>query len=119
MEPIVLIHGYSAESSETTPEAVRNIYGTFPDALRENYGSANVIEIDVSRYISLEDGLTIDDISHALNRALKRDHQQILISGFNVIVHSTGALVIRNLVRTFSGRPSLKNIFKKKRILLN
>ena len=106
MEPIVLIHGYSAESGETTPETVRNIYGTFPDALRENYGSANVIEIDVSRYISLEDGLTIDDISRALDRALKRDQQQLLISGFNVIVHSTGALVIRNWVRTFSGRPS-------------
>jgi len=45
MEPIVLIHGYSAESSEISPKAVRNIYGTFPDALRENYGSAQVIEM--------------------------------------------------------------------------
>ena len=57
MEPIVLIHGYIAESSETTPEVVRDIYGTFPDALRENYGSANVIEIDVSLSFRWKTGL--------------------------------------------------------------
>jgi hypothetical protein len=106
MEPIVLIHGYSAESDKVTPDAVKNIYGSFPDDLKNIYKPKNVIEIDVSRYISLNDGLTIDDISRALDRALKRDYPKLLKSGFNVIIHSTGALVIRNWVRTFSDRPS-------------
>ncbi len=106
MEPIVLIHGYSAESSDTTPQAIHDIYGTFPDGLRAVYGAANVIEVDVSRYVTLEDGVTIDDISRALDRALRQDHAQLFASGFNVLVHSTGALVIRNWVRTFSGQPS-------------
>ena len=63
MDPIVLIHGYSAESKQTTSAAIQKIYGTLPQALRDAYGNNGVIEIDLSRYITLEDGLTIDDIS--------------------------------------------------------
>lgn len=106
MEPIVLIHGYSAESRSTAPQAIADIYGSFPDALRRVYGAPNVVEIDLSRYISLEDGLAVDDISRALDRALRRDFPQLLPGRFNVLVHSTGALVIRNWIRTFSPRPS-------------
>jgi len=68
MDPIVLIHGYSAESKQTTPAAIQKIYGTLPQALRDAYGNNGVIEIDLSRYITLEDGLTIDDIARAFDR---------------------------------------------------
>jgi len=106
MEPIVLIHGYSAESKKTDPPSITAIYGTLPQALRDEYGRPAVVEIDLSRYITLEDGLTIDDISRALDRALRDDFPHLLRGAFHVIIHSTGALVIRNWIRRFSPKPS-------------
>jgi pimeloyl-ACP methyl ester carboxylesterase len=106
MDPIVLIHGYSAESKQTSPAAIQKIYGTLPQALRDAYGNEGVIEIDLSRYITLEDGLTIDDISRAFDRVLKAEFASLLLGKFHVIIHSTGALVIRNWLRLFSPKPS-------------
>jgi pimeloyl-ACP methyl ester carboxylesterase len=106
MEPIVLIHGYSAESRTTAPDDIASIYGTLPAALRAVFGAAQVQEIDLSRYVSLEDGVTVDDISRAFERALRTDYTSLLTSGFHVLIHSTGALVIRNWIRRFSARPS-------------
>jgi hypothetical protein len=106
MEPIVLIHGYSAEGKEATPDAIAGIYGTLPKSLKQIYGRKAVVEINLSRYISLEDGVTVDDISRALDRALKTDYSRLLRGRFQVIIHSTGALVIRNWIRKFSPKPS-------------
>ncbi|MBU0675525.1 MAG: alpha/beta hydrolase [Proteobacteria bacterium] len=107
MRPIVLIHGYSAESTETDSKSIEGIYGTMPDDLRTIYGPDQVVEIDLSRWISLEDGLTIDDIARGLQRALQADeYKDLLVDGFDVIIHSTGALVIRNWFKKFSPRPS-------------
>ncbi|HVR36491.1 MAG TPA: hypothetical protein VMS21_11635, partial [Methylomirabilota bacterium] len=106
MEPIVLIHGYSAESKDRTLKAITEIYGSLPEELRKTFGRQAVVEIDLSRYISLEDGITIDDLSRGLDRALHQDFPGLLNSAFHVIIHSTGALVIRNWIRRFSPRPS-------------
>lgn len=106
MDPIVLIHGYSAESKTSTPASIAGIYGSFPDDLRKLYGNKGVIEIDLSRYVSLEDGISVDDISRALDRPLRQQHPHLLMGRFNVVVHSTGALVIRNWLRRFSTTPS-------------
>ena len=106
MEPIVLIHGYSAESNDTTAGAIAEIYGTLPKSLKQIYGRNAVVEINLSRYITLEDGITVDDISRALDRALKTDYAKLLQGKFHVIIHSTGALVIRNWIRKFSPKPS-------------
>jgi hypothetical protein len=84
MDPIVLIHGYSAESKQTTPAAIQKIYGTLPQALRDAYGDDGVIEIDLSRYMTLEDGLT-DDISRAFDRVLKAEFASLLLEKFHVI----------------------------------
>ena len=48
MKPIVLIHGYSAESKTATPSAITKIYGTMPQALRQRYND-KVVEIDICR----------------------------------------------------------------------
>ena len=107
MRPIVLIHGYSAESKNSDPASIEGIYGSMPQALRTLYGNTGVVEIDLSRYVSLEDGLHLDDISRAFDRALhSADYTHLLSQGFDVIIHSTGALVIRNWLRKFSPRPS-------------
>ena len=106
MEPIVLIHGYSAEGSGTSAAAISSIYGDLPAALRAQFGAPAVLELDLSRYISLDDGITVDDISRAMDRALRDSLPHLLRSGFNVIIHSTGALVVRNWIRRFSPLPS-------------
>ena len=111
MEPIVLIHGYSAESKGMDAAAIATIYGSLPQSLKRIYGQNAVVEINLSRYISLEDGFTVDDISLALDRALKTDFARLLKGRFHVIIHSTGALVIRNWIRKFSPKPSpIKNL---------
>ncbi len=118
MEPILFIHGYSAESEKSDLPAVKSIYGkqnatpnlNLPDALRAALGAGapDVFEIDLSRYVSLDDGVNLDDIARALQLTLEADFPHLLapITGFNAIVHSTGALVVRNWIRLFSPKPS-------------
>src|SRR6266478_7134309 len=103
MKPIVLVHGYSAESPADDPASVTGIYGDLPQRLRATY---DVIEIDLSRYVSLNDSVTIQDIARALNRALNEQYTNLLKDGFHVVIHSTGALVIRKWIQLFSAKPS-------------
>jgi pimeloyl-ACP methyl ester carboxylesterase len=103
MKPIVLIHGYSAESQTTAPASIHAIYGDLADDLKATY---SVVEIDLSRYLSLSDAVSILDVARALNMALTQNYPRLIASGFNVIIHSTGALVIRNWIKLFSPQPS-------------
>src|SRR5580765_2681760 len=103
MKPIVLIHGYSSESPTPEPVSIENIYGDLPRRLRESY---DVVEVDVSRYISLNDSVSVADIARGFHRALIEQHPQLLQGGFHVVIHSTGALVIRTWIRLFSPKPS-------------
>jgi hypothetical protein len=103
MKPIVLIHGYSAESPTDDPTSIATIYGTLPKRLQTTY---KVVDIDLSRYVSLNDSVTIQDIARALNRVLIEQHPDLLKDGFHVIIHSTGALVIRKWIQLFSAKPS-------------
>ena len=58
MEPILLVHGYSTDAnSEPNRDSVVGMYGNLPKWLRSEYGRKNVFELNVSRYISLEDGI--------------------------------------------------------------
>jgi hypothetical protein len=102
-KPIVLIHGYSAEGKH---RAFEEIYQPLLKELRDTFGGPKVVEIDLSKWISLSDGIALDDVSFALDRALKSPkHSHLLDSGFNVIIHSTGALVVRNWIRLFGAKP--------------
>jgi pimeloyl-ACP methyl ester carboxylesterase len=103
MKPIVLIHGYSAESPTADPASIENIYGDLPRRLRESY---DVVEVDLSRYVSLNDSVSIADIARGLNRSLLEQYPALLEGGFHVVIHSTGALVIRTWIRLFSAKPS-------------
>ena len=103
MKPVLVIHGYSSEGKE---KGVDEIYGNLPAELRKTLGAENVREIDLSRWISLNDGISLDDVSLAMDRALKAECSDLLASGFHVIIHSTGALVSRNWIKKFSPKPS-------------
>ncbi len=100
MLPIVLIHGYSSEGADNTAE---DIYGSLPADLRQEFG-AQTLDINLSRWISLSDGVSLDDISFAMERALT-PHAEALADGFHVIIHSTGALVVRNWIKLYSPTP--------------
>ena len=86
MLPVLLIHGYSTEGKK---KSVEEIYGTLPQDLRDALGADNVHELNLSRWISLSDGIRMDDVSFAMDRALKSSFPTLLKSGFHVIVHST------------------------------
>jgi hypothetical protein len=96
----ILVHGYSAESKADNPNDVTNIFGTLADRLTRL--NIPAIQVDVSRYVSMDDGRDVDDISLAVDRVLRTQYPELLDpngDGFNAIIHSTGALVMRNWVR--------------------
>lgn len=103
MLPILLIHGYSSEGQNNS---TKKIYGSLPKLLRKEFGNGVITELDLSRWVSLSDGVSLDDVSFGMDRALKKDFSHLLKSGFHVIIHSTGALVVRNWVRKYSPKPS-------------
>jgi hypothetical protein len=107
VNPILLIHGYSAEhgSDPQRRSDITNIYGSLPAALRRQYGKTKVFELNVSRYISLADGINLDDLAAAMQQALQADFPELLTGRFDVIIHSTGALLVRNWLRRHSPRP--------------
>jgi pimeloyl-ACP methyl ester carboxylesterase len=104
VKPIVLIHGYSAESKGVTKTDISGIYGELPARLRTLYGTDQVFTINLSRYVTLEDGLTVDDVTNALDVVLNSRFKDLLEGGFHVIAHSTGALVVRNWISRYANR---------------
>ncbi|CAA0121498.1 Uncharacterised protein [Halioglobus japonicus] len=104
MKPILLVHGYSSEGEDNS---VSEIYGTLPDDLRREFGANTIRKLNLSRWLSLNDGVRLDDVSYAMDRALRSpEYNDLLEGGFHVVIHSTGALVVRNWIRMFSPKPS-------------
>ncbi|NTY02559.1 hypothetical protein [Deinococcus sp. JMULE3] len=98
--PVVFIHGFSAESRLQDPASIAMIYGALPGRIAVQLGKPPTM-VNVSRWISLDDGLDLEDLTLALDRALHHHPQNLLDTRFDVIVHSTGTLVIRNWIRRF------------------
>jgi hypothetical protein len=97
-ETLVLMHGFSAEGR---PENVDQIYGTLPAALR----ALPVLEVNLGRYVSLDDSVDLEDVTLAFDRVMAA-HPELLEHGFSAVTHSTGALVMRNWVRRHAQQPS-------------
>lgn len=107
MLPILLIHGYSTEGDN---KSVAEIYGDLPAQLARELGDQSVVDINLSRWISLDNAVTLDDVSFALDRALSSPkYRKLRQQGFHAVIHSTGALVIRNWLRLYSPKPSPLN----------
>jgi pimeloyl-ACP methyl ester carboxylesterase len=104
MEPILLIHGYGSEQGTATSQrGAANIYGGLSTWLKRTYSSDSVFELDLTRWISLEDGIGLDDVSRAMDAALRGPYSHLMSKTFHVIIHSTGALVVRNWMLKFAG----------------
>ena len=93
---IVLVHGWSVQNTNT--------YGGFPAWLakqRDERGNRfEISDVYLSKYVSFEDSVTLDDISRAFNSALGAvigPHDR-----FACITHSTGGPVVRNWITTFT-----------------
>jgi pimeloyl-ACP methyl ester carboxylesterase len=81
--PLLLIHGYSATGLDFT-----NLYWALVDR------NIEVELLNVGNYISLNNEITIEDISEGLQRAISLTKLNSL-DEFDAIVHSTGMLVVR------------------------
>ena len=81
--PLLLIHGYSATGLDFT-----NLYWALVDR------KIDVELLNVGNYISLNNEITIDDISEGLQRAISLTKLNNA-GDFDAIVHSTGMLVVR------------------------
>ncbi len=82
---IVIIHGWSDTASSFEPLAsiVRNGLGTPP------------VQIRLGDWLSLQDDVTLPDIAEAMQSAWAASGLSFSAHAHDVIVHSTGALVVR------------------------
>jgi hypothetical protein len=81
--PLLLIHGYSATGLD-----FKNLYWALVDR------KVDVQLLNVGNYVSLNNEITIEDISEGLQRAISLTDLD-KAEEFDVIVHSTGMLVVR------------------------
>ena len=91
--PIVLLHGYSADADSL---------GAWRELLLDKGYSAE--EVHLGNYISLSNEITIKDLAEGLDRALREAPGLSEGQEFDAIVHSTGGLVIREWLATYSAR---------------
>ena len=89
--PIILIHGWSADSDDMD---------SFRKYLKRN-GDQQVYDIFVGDYISMRDEITLFDLGSAMIEAFKRKNIPTRKHSVDVVIHSTGALVVREFLRQF------------------
>ena len=88
--PIVLIHGYSADGLDFSP-------------LCQKLTAAGIaaIDLNIGNYVSLNNEITIKDIAEGFDRAIRNNPRLDADQEFDVIVHSTGMLVIRSWLTNY------------------
>lgn len=89
--PIVLIHGYSDTAKGF--EQWRKVIGDW---------GVPTATIHVGNYVSLTNEVTIKDVAEGFDRALARETGLPADGEFDAIVHSTGMLVIRAWLSSYS-----------------
>ena len=93
--PVIILHGYSGE-----PEHFESLAGFLKKK------GFKVVDIWLGEYESMTDELTIQDLGQAMGKALKKKKISLARHSFDVIVHSTGGLVVRQfLIHYFLGSP--------------
>ncbi len=97
---VLFVHGYSVRSTDT--------YGKLPQRLIRESEADGLISIDVkhiwlSRYISFNDAVRLEDLARAFGAALEREIRDDLTAGrrFACITHSTGGPLVREWWKRF------------------
>jgi len=95
-KPLLILHGWSG-----TSEHLRKL-----SSFLKSTKKFKVVDIWLSDYLSMNDEITIQDLGQAMGRAIKDNRISQRRHSFDVIVHSTGGLVVRQyLIHYFFGRP--------------
>lgn len=94
--PVVLVHGYSDSHKG---------FDTWRSLLTDR-ASTPVFDVRVGSYESLTNEISIKDIAEAFDRALRQQAGLSADEEFDAIVHSTGMLVVRAWLTTYSRRMS-------------
>lgn len=83
---VILVHGYNVTSTRT--------YGVLPQRLKD--AGHSVQDVHLSKYVTLDDGISMPDLIRAFDAAL-RDLYGASFGNkkFACVTHSTGALVVR------------------------
>ena len=102
---VVFVHGWSVTSKDT--------YGGLPEALQAAAAAAGLAietrEISLGRYISFHDEVTLDDLAHAMDHAVRNDlpGNADARREFACITHSTGGPLVRRWVDLHYGADHL------------
>lgn len=97
--PLVLLHGYSSSGQA---------FSTWKDALLA--AGRKIEEISVGNYVTLNNEVTVDDIANGFQHALH--DKGIDKTPFDVMVHSTGMLVMRSWLTASNTQTSRKGLLK-------
>jgi hypothetical protein len=96
---IVFVHGWSVRNTDA--------YGQLPERLKaESLGAGinlDIRHVVVSRYVSFDDSVTLDDIARAFDKALRANLSLKAGERFACITHSTGGPVVRKWLDLFYG----------------
>ena len=91
--PIIILHGWNSTSA-----SFERLATLLRAALHRD-----VSIISLADYLSLEDEVRFDDLTTAMHAAWKRHELPTRTGGVDAIVHSTGALVIRDWLQRHYG----------------
>ena len=91
--PIIILHGWNSTSA-----SFERLATLLRAALHRD-----VSIISLADYLSLEDDVRFDDLTTAMHAAWKRHELPTRTGGVDAIVHSTGALVIRDWLQRHYG----------------
>lgn len=89
--PILIIHGWSDSSASFRPLA----------RFVEEHTGRPVRDIFLGDYLSMSDEITLPDLGSAMIKALGREGLPTGRHAFDVVVHSTGGLVVREFLLQF------------------
>jgi hypothetical protein len=96
--PLVLLHGYHSEGAA---------YNNWRDVLSR--AGFKVEDIFIGNYVTLNNEINVDDIAEGFDRALRS--RNMADKPFDVMVHSTGMLVLRSWL-TAPGAESRQKLLK-------
>jgi len=105
---LVFVHGWSVTNTNT--------YGGLPEALAAAAAAAGmkleIRHIQLGRYISFHDEVTVDDIARAMDKALRElpGNSAEHIAPFSCVTHSTGGPVVRCWIDRFYGDNELDGL---------
>jgi hypothetical protein len=99
MTTLVFVHGWSVNDTST--------YGQMPELLQQRAAAdgmtLTLADVWLSEYVSFDDAVTISDLVHAFDRALRDLH--LRDASFACVTHSFGGPVVREWLRAQRQQP--------------